>query len=108
MKRLILIAAALLGCAAMQAKITLPSVISDNMVLQQNTEASLWGTADPGAKVTIKTGWSKQKTVVTADAVINLARGDKAVLYDDYYIYTILLCFKYFVHNRFVFNCSQI
>lgn len=69
MKRLILIAAALLGCAAMQAKITLPSVISDNMVLQQNTEASLWGTADPGAKVTIKTGWSKQKTVVTADAV---------------------------------------
>ncbi len=30
------------------ADVKLPSVIGDNMVLQQNTSASLWGWADAG------------------------------------------------------------
>lgn len=62
------LAALLFVCSALDAKVTLPSVISDNMVLQQNTEVALWGKAEPGKKVTIKVGWSKAKTVVTADA----------------------------------------
>ena len=50
------------------AKITLPSILSDNMVLQQRTDAALWGTADPGAKVSVKVGWDKKaKYSVTAD-----------------------------------------
>ncbi len=36
------------------ADVKLPSIISDNMVLQQETPASVWGWADPGEKVTVK------------------------------------------------------
>ena len=52
----------------MQAKVVLPGLFADNMVLQQETEAALWGKAEPGAKVTIAGSWSKSKVTVTADA----------------------------------------
>ena len=55
-------------CSGMQAKVKLPSIISDNMVLQQKTDAAIWGTAEPGRKVTVKTSWNKAKTVTTADS----------------------------------------
>lgn len=68
-----------------RAKITLPSVISDNMVLQQNTSVALWGWSNTGKNVTVTTGWDKKKTVVTPDAfgkwmvkVATPAGGDKA------------------------------
>ena len=67
--RLVLLSALLCAASSLSAKIALPSVISDNMVLQQKTDAAIWGTARPGSKVTIRTGWSKDKTVVPADAV---------------------------------------
>ena len=51
-----------------QAKVVLPPVFADNMVLQQNAEAAIWGKAEPGAKVTVTTTWSKDKVVVNADA----------------------------------------
>ena len=40
--------------SAIDAKIRLPKVISDCMVLQRDTEASVWGWADPGEKVTVR------------------------------------------------------
>ena len=52
----------------MQAKVQLPPVFADNMVLQQQTDAALWGYAEPDAKVTITTTWAKTKTTVKADA----------------------------------------
>ena len=52
----------------LQAKVVLPGLFADNMVLQQETEAALWGKAEPGAKVTIVGSWSKSKVAVTADA----------------------------------------
>lgn len=64
----IILALALLGtCNCLQAKVKLPSVLADNMVLQQKTDAALWGTAEPGRKVSVKTSWNKKKTVTTAD-----------------------------------------
>ena len=51
-----------------QAKVVLPPIFADNMVLQQNADAALWGKAEPGAKVTITNTWSKDKVVVSADA----------------------------------------
>lgn len=68
MKRSILIFAALMAAFPALAEITLPSVISDNMVIQRDTKAALWGTATPGRKVTISTTWSKEKVSVTADS----------------------------------------
>ena len=50
----------------MQAKVSLPPVFADNMVLQQQTDAAVWGKAAPGAKVVITTTWAKAKTVVKA------------------------------------------
>ena len=36
-----------------EAKVTLPSILGDNMVLQQQTEVELWGKARPNAVVLI-------------------------------------------------------
>lgn len=38
------------------ADVKLPALISDNMVLLQDTKANVWGWADPGEKVTVKLG----------------------------------------------------
>lgn len=40
------------------AKVTLPALISDNMVLQQNCKVILWGWADANEIVKIKTSWN--------------------------------------------------
>lgn len=68
MNRILLICLLLLGSSVMQAKVELPPIFADNMVLQQQTDAALWGKAKPQSKVVITTTWSKVKTVVTADS----------------------------------------
>lgn len=40
-----------------EAKVKLPSVISDGMVLQQQSDVKLWGTARAKADVTVTTSW---------------------------------------------------
>lgn len=42
-------------------EVRLPSVIGSGMVLQQNTEATLWGWASPGKKITVRPSWSKSR-----------------------------------------------
>jgi sialate O-acetylesterase len=49
------------------AKVKLPSVFSDNMVLQQKTSAAIWGTATAGKAVTISTSWNTKKYTAVAD-----------------------------------------
>lgn len=67
MKRILsLLALSFSAAVIMQAKVVLPPVFADNMVLQQQTDAALWGKAEPNSKVTITTTWSKAKTVVNA------------------------------------------
>ena len=48
----------MLVMACAQAKVRLPHLIGDNMVLQQNTEARLWGWDEPGKDVTVSVSWS--------------------------------------------------
>lgn len=44
----------LLCCAAsLGAKVKLPALVGDNMILQQQTEVKLWGTAAPKAEVRV-------------------------------------------------------
>lgn len=52
----------------LQAKVTLPAIFSDNMVLQQKTEVSFWGKARPGEKITVSTSWDKKIYTVTTSA----------------------------------------
>lgn len=47
--------------------IKLPHLISDNMVLQQNSKVILWGEATPKCTVTISASWIKQDIVVNVD-----------------------------------------
>jgi sialate O-acetylesterase len=44
----------------------LPSIFSDNMVLQQQTEVPFWGKSSPSAKIMISTSWGVKATA-TAD-----------------------------------------
>lgn len=49
------------------AKISLPSFFSDNMVLQQKTEAAIWGWAKPNSNVQLVSSWNKKKYTVQSD-----------------------------------------
>ena len=49
------------------AQIHLPSFISDNMVLQQNFEAPIWGWADPGTHISISPSWDNTNYQTSAD-----------------------------------------
>lgn len=50
-----------------QAKIWLPSVLSDNMVLQQRSEATIWGwTSNITEEISIWGSWSAEKVTVKA------------------------------------------
>ena len=42
----------------LNAKVVLPDVLSDNMVIQQNSTIKLWGTAKAKTTVNIKVSWS--------------------------------------------------
>ena len=53
MKKWIISACLLMMQAGAWAKVTLPDIMSDNMVLQQQTEACLWGKANANAEVNI-------------------------------------------------------
>jgi len=67
MKRQVLILSLLvMAITALDAKVVLPSVFSDNMVLQQQSDVALWGKAEPGKKVTVSASWMKSKVVVRA------------------------------------------
>lgn len=69
MKRLITsIALALLLCAASEAKLTVSSIFTDSMVLQQNTEAAIWGKADAGSQITVTTSWNGKSYRAKADS----------------------------------------
>ncbi|WP_343303855.1 sialate O-acetylesterase [Chitinophaga niabensis] len=57
----------LLGLPAM-AQVKLPAIISDNMVLQQQSTVTLWGWAKPGEAVKVEANWSKGAQSTKADA----------------------------------------
>lgn len=50
---------AMLCIVGLNAKITMPSFFADNMVLQRESEVSLFGKANPKSKVTVITSWDK-------------------------------------------------
>jgi sialate O-acetylesterase len=68
MKRfLIVMAAVLLTALSVSAKVSLPSLVGDNMVLQRNTSVNVWGKAKAGAKVSVSVSWSKERYRTKAD-----------------------------------------
>lgn len=48
-------------------KVVLPEILSDNMVLQQQTEVKLWGKAKANAQVSIRPSWDNRTYTATSD-----------------------------------------
>lgn len=68
MKKLLMIGMLAFAGLSANAKVVLPDIISDGMILQRNSETGLWGKAEPGAVVTIRPGWTEEEIVVKTDA----------------------------------------
>jgi sialate O-acetylesterase len=62
MKRLALCMAVV--CGGLQAAVTLPSLISDHMILQRDAPVRIWGRANPGEAVTVR--FAGQEVAATA------------------------------------------
>ncbi len=50
------------------AEVKMPAVFSDNMVMQQQTNANMWGTATPKKQVSVTPSWNKEVYTTTADS----------------------------------------
>lgn len=53
---------------SLSAQVNLPPIFSDNMVLQQQTQAPIWGESKPDKEIVITTSWDQKKYTVQADA----------------------------------------
>lgn len=51
----------------LQAQIRLPHVLSNGMVLQQNSKVNLWGWASPAEKISIQPTWTKDTLKTVTD-----------------------------------------
>lgn len=67
MKHLILSIAVICFFNNISATIVLPKILGSNMVLQQNSEVNLWGTAKPNAKVKVTASWNSDKVQTVSD-----------------------------------------
>jgi sialate O-acetylesterase len=57
-----------LACAAVtRANVSLPDVISEGMVLQQNQRVLIWGRADPGEAVTVRFASQSKSTTASSE-----------------------------------------
>ncbi|MEI9806624.1 MAG: sialate O-acetylesterase [Bacteroidota bacterium] len=50
------------------ARVKLPAIFNDGMVLQQKASVPVWGKAESGQRVTVRGSWSEKKYSVVADA----------------------------------------
>lgn len=68
LSRLFLTAAILPAANVTEAKVKLPSVISSGMVLQQQSDVKLWGTAKAKTAVIVKVSWDGSTYRATSDS----------------------------------------
>lgn len=108
LKRTINILLVLLATTMLNAKVKLPSIISDRMVLQQKTKVKLWGQTDKKGSIVVSTSWNSRKyksrisedgnwelTIETDDAggPYNITFNDGDILkLNDIYLGEVWLC----------------
>ncbi len=71
-RKAICLAFLLMAGLSIDAKVKLPAILGNNMVLQQKTSVKLWGWAGENAKIKVKTSWDKKRYTATADGQGNL------------------------------------
>ncbi|MDA3880862.1 MAG: hypothetical protein PF436_10780, partial [Prolixibacteraceae bacterium] len=90
------------------ASIKLPALVGSNMVLQQQTNVNIWGTASPGEKITFRADWLETPlyTNTLTDSTWNLLiltpsaggpynitlEGENAITLSEIYIGEVWLC----------------
>lgn len=87
----IIISLMLLASIGARAKVVLPTILGDNMVLQQQTNVKLWGMAREKTKVIVKTSWNNETYTTRSDAAGNwmltvatpVAGGPYDITFDD-------------------------
>lgn len=67
MKRLMTLVLLLCTCFAAEAKLSISKLCSDSMVLQQNSQATIWGTAKAGSQVSVSPSWNGKTYRCNAD-----------------------------------------
>ena len=67
MKKLIALIIILASAYTADARIILSGLITDNMVLQQNSEVALWGKCEPKSKVAVTPSWDGQTITAVSD-----------------------------------------
>lgn len=90
MKRLFLALLALAACLPGQARVELPPLYGDGMVLQQQTDLRIRGRAEAGSKVVVRPSWGSAVTATAGrdgrwTAVVRTpeAGGPHTILFDD-------------------------
>jgi sialate O-acetylesterase len=73
--RSLLLAAVVVAGVVAQAEVVLPKVLSDNMVLQRDTQVALWGKAAPGEGVTVQFGGRQARTTAAPDGSWSIRLG---------------------------------
>lgn len=63
---LVVLLLSVMGHAA--AKVKLPDIFGDGMVLQQQSNVAIWGKSAPGQQVSILTSWNQKKYTVSVNA----------------------------------------
>lgn len=58
----------LLTPTLLRAQVRLPSLFTDNLVMQQQAACAVWGWAKAGSTITVSPSWGKQKYTAQADA----------------------------------------
>ncbi len=66
-KRICTLAVFTVLMVGLQAKVKLHHLVSDNMIIQQQTDVRLWGWAKPGRKVIATTSWSDARSEAKTD-----------------------------------------
>ena len=64
----------------LQARIRLPHILSDGMVIQQLSDFAFWGWAKPNTQITVEPSWKPDKLVVNSDAGASLCVHQAVVL----------------------------
>ena len=68
MRKILIVLSAIVAGVSLNARVTLPSFFSDNMVLQQKADVAFWGSSDKAGKVIISPSWSKKRYSVLPDS----------------------------------------
>lgn len=70
MKKILCIIVGMLCLLPLGAKVKLPAIIGNDMVLQQNTNVNLWGWATRSRKITVRTSWDNKNYTTTSASMV--------------------------------------